>query len=212
MNLAVGLAGLCFTFVGALDADSGTCQPGKEGVAVRNSPTPRGSAPRVLHSQPHPVGGEGARTHPGAPGPSSEGLGVPAAGEEWRDHERGGGRGLRSRGSWRCWGPRHGMGEHRQEVGEGRVSGGSGTDANCRNPSRGVCGVCVGVGTAGAQQGDAGRETVGGEQAGRRPGVSSCTVTSSCSQASSRTLGGLYSGEASGFGGAAPPTPCSHIR
>ena len=72
--------------------------------------------------------------------------------------------------------------------------------------------VSVGFVWVWAQQGDAGRETGGGEQAGGRPGVSSCTVTSSCSQASSRTLGGLYSGEASGFGGAAPPTPCSHIR
>ena len=105
------------------------------------------------------------------------------AGEEWRDHERGWGRGVRSRGSWRCWGPRHGISEHRQEVGEGWVLGGSGHRCQLQKPQQRRP---VGFVWAWAQQGDAGRETVGGEQAGGRPGVSSCTVTSLCAQASSR--------------------------
>ena len=59
---AVSVAGLCFAFAGALNADSGMCPSGKEGAAVTNSPAPRGSEPRAHHSQPHP-GGKGGGPH-----------------------------------------------------------------------------------------------------------------------------------------------------
>ena len=137
------------------------------------------------------------------------------AGEGWRDHEGGWGQGLRSQGAWRHWGPRHGIGKHRQEAGEGRVSRGSGHGCQLQKPKQRRPGGVVWVW---AQWGDARRETVGSEQAGGRPRVSSCTVTlitcSAFTHASVRNAGRAFLWEEPwGLVVQPPPTAtCSRIR